>query len=336
MNKVGAIVLAAGKGTRMNSNKPKVTFNLAGKSLVERVVETASKLDSSLTCVIVGYKKEKVMELVDKYDNIAFAEQKEQLGTGHAVKIARDVFNDFSGDIFILCGDVPLTSPETLAGLLKAHREKNAACTVLTHLIDDPARYGRIIRDEKGNIDSIVEYKDASALQREIREINTGIYCFKKEMLFSALEDINNNNAQNEYYLPDTLKILNNRNEIVAGHVLDNFVEAAGINSQEQLAQLETEYYNNIKKHWMNQGVTIENPDSVIIGENVLIEKDVEIAANCVIKGKTVIRENASIGVNSLIIDSEIEKGCLLNGFNIVKNSKLTAGEVLEYQEIRN
>jgi len=332
MNKVGAIVLAAGKGTRMKSNKPKVTFSLAGKSLVERVVETASTLDSALTCVIVGYKKDQVIKLVDKYENIAFAEQVEQLGTGHAVKIAKDVFKAFEGDIFILCGDVPLTSSETLQGLLKTHRDNKAACTVLTHVIDDPARYGRIIRDEAGNIDSIVEYKDASAQQREIREINTGIYCFKKDKLFSSLEEITNDNAQNEYYLPDTLKILNNRNEIVSGHILEDFVEAAGINSQEQLAQLETEYYNKIKKHWLNNGVTLENPDSVIIGENVKIDKDVEIGANSVIKGFSVIKENSKIGVNSLIIDSEIDANCELMGFNIIIDSKIEANTKLDYQ----
>jgi UDP-N-acetylglucosamine diphosphorylase/glucosamine-1-phosphate N-acetyltransferase/2-amino-4-hydroxy-6-hydroxymethyldihydropteridine diphosphokinase len=333
MNKVGAIVLAAGKGTRMKSNKPKVTFSLAGKSLVERVVETASKLNSSLTCVIVGYKKDQVIELVDKYDNIAFAEQKEQLGTGHAVKIAKDVFNDFQGDIFILCGDVPLTRPETLEGLLKTHREQNAACTVLTHVIDDPARYGRIIRDANGNIDSIVEYKDASEEQRQIREINTGIYCFKKDKLFSALEQITNDNAQNEYYLPDTLKILNNENEIVAGHILDNFVEAAGINSQEQLAQLETEYYNDIKKKWLNQGVTIENPQSVIIGEKVIIERDVEISANTIIRGETLIKEASLIGPNSLIIDANIGEKTILKGYNIVVKQTLSDGQILDFQE---
>ena len=335
MNKVGAIVLAAGKGTRMKSNKPKVTFNLAGKSLVERVVETASKLDSSLTCVIVGYKKEQVINLVDKYDNIAFAEQKEQLGTGHAVKIASDVFQDFTGDIFILCGDVPLTRPDTLQGLLKTHRDQKAACTVLTHVIDDPARYGRIIRDGDGNIDSIIEYKDASESQREIREINTGIYCFKKDKLFSALEKITNDNAQNEYYLPDTLKILNQENEVVAGHILDDFVEAAGINSQEQLAQLEDEYYNKIKKGWLNQGVSIENPNSVIIGENVVIERDVEISANCIIKGRSVLKEGAKIGNNSLLVDSEIGEACQLKGYNIIIDNKIPANTVLDYQVIK-
>lgn len=331
MNKVGAIVLAAGKGTRMKSNKPKVTFNLAGKSLVERVVETASKLDSTLTCVIVGYKKDDVIKLVEKYDNIAFAEQKEQLGTGHAVKIAKDVFQDFEGDIFILCGDVPLTTPETLHGLLAAHRKYDAACTVLTHVIDDPARYGRIIRDESGNIDSIIEYKDASDEQRKIREINTGIYCFKNDKLFSVLEEITNDNAQNEYYLPDTLKILNERNEIVAGYVLDNFVEAAGINSQEQLAQLETEYYNKIKNHWLNNGVTIENPDSVIIGEDVQIGRDVEIGANCVIKGKSLIKENSFIGLNSLLMNCEIGENCELKGYNIIINNKVEAYAKIDY-----
>lgn len=333
MNKVGAIVLAAGKGTRMKSNNPKVAFSLAGKSLVERVVETASKLDSSLTCVIVGYEKEKVMRLVEKYDNVAFAEQREQLGTGHAVKMAQPVFADFDGDIFILCGDVPLTTPETLEALLETHRKNKAACTVLTHVMDDPARYGRIIRDDKGNVDSIVEYKDASEQIREIHEINTGIYVFQKEKLFSALKEITNDNAQNEYYLPDTLKILNDRDEVVAGHILDDFVEAAGINSQAQLAQLETEYYNKIKLHWMNNGVTIENPLSVIIGENATLGTDVHIASNVVIKGNSKIGDNTIIGLNSYLEDVEVGRDCKLAGFNIVIANKLQAETVLDYHE---
>lgn len=333
MNKVGAIVLAAGKGTRMKSNNPKVAFTLAGKSLVERVVETASKIGSTLTCVVVGYEKEKVMRLVEKYDNIAFAEQREQLGTGHAVKMAQPVFADFEGDIFILCGDVPLTTPETLHGLLKAHRENKAACTVLTHVMDDPARYGRIIRDAKGNVDSIVEYKDASKQIREIHEINTGIYVFQKDKLFSALQEITNDNAQNEYYLPDTLKILNNRKEIVAGHILDDFVEAAGINSQAQLAQLETEYYNKIKQHWMNNGVTIENPLTVIIGENVTLGTDVHIASNVVIKGNSKVGAEATIGLNSYLKDAEIGSNCTLEGFNIVIENKVSEKTVLKYNE---
>ncbi len=333
MNKVGAIILAAGKGTRMKSTKPKVAFELGGKSLVERVVETSLSLNSELTCVVVGYKKEIVMELVASYDNVEFAEQVEQLGTGHAVKIAKQVFDGFSGDIFILCGDVPLTKVDTLQNMLDTHRKSKNACTVLTHVIDDPARYGRIIRDANGNIDSIVEFKDANDSQREIHEINTGIYCFDKEKLFSALDKIDNNNAQNEYYLPDTLKILNSEGEKVGGHILEHFVEAAGINSQKQLAQLETEFYAKIKDHWMTEGVSIENPASVIIGEDVIIESDVSIGANTIIKGKSTIREGANIGPFCNLVNCVIEEEAILEGYNIIVDSHINEQEVISFRE---
>lgn len=333
MKNVGAIVLAAGKGTRMKSKKPKVVFQLADKALVQRVVETTLTLNSSLTCVVVGYKKEQVINFVKDYKNIAIAEQTEQLGTGHAVMMTENVFKDFTGDIFILCGDVPLTTKETLQGLLDAHRESGAACTVLTNVMDDPAHYGRIVRDANGHIDSIVEYKDASDKQRSICEINTGIYVFKKEKLFDALSKIDNNNVQHEYYLPDTLKVLNNEEEIVAGHVLENFVEAAGINSQEQLAQLEDEYYNNIRLKWLRNGVSIENPSSVIIGDEVVIDSDVIIEANSVIKGKSTILSGTKVGVNSLIKDSTIGENSKLSGYNLVINSSVPSESILTYGE---
>jgi UDP-N-acetylglucosamine diphosphorylase/glucosamine-1-phosphate N-acetyltransferase len=333
MNKVGAIILAAGKGTRMKSSKPKVAFRLGGKSLIERVVETALDIDSTLTCVVVGYKKEIIMELVDSYKGVTFAEQKEQLGTGHAVKMAKEAFADFEGDVFILCGDVPLTKSSTLKEMLEAHRASNAACTVLTHVIDDPARYGRIIRDENGNIDSIVEFKDANDEQRAIREINTGIYCFNKHKLFDALEKIDNNNAQNEYYLPDTLKILNNAGEKVGGHILEHFVESAGINSQKQLAELETEFYTNIKEKWMTEGVTIQNPSTVIIGEDVIIERDVVIGASTIIEGKTTIKEGSDIGPFCLIRNSLIDEEALLEGYNIIVDSHINEQEVISLRE---
>ncbi len=328
MSSVASIILAAGKGTRMKSNKPKVVFKLADKPLVQRVVETAVKADCDLINVVVGYQKETVMGAIQTDCELLFSEQVEQNGTGHAVMVARDAMPDFEGEIFILCGDVPLLTAETLKKMIKEHRANKASCTVLTAFMDDPAMYGRIVRFPDGNVDRIVEFKDANDEQRAINEINTGIYCFNSQDLFGALDKLDNNNAQGEYYLTDTLSILNNEGKVVGSAVLENFVEAAGVNSQAQLAELETAYYDEIKLNFMNNGVTIENPSTVIIGDDVEIARDVTIQANSIIKGKTLIEEGAFIGPNCYIVDSKISENSILEGFNIVKDSTINDQEV--------
>jgi len=242
MKKTAAIILAAGKGTRMKSDKPKVIFELAGKPMINRVVETANKINSDLIAIVVGYKKDLVIGAVPKNDNIKFVEQIQQNGTGHAVMVTHEIFNDFDGDIFILCGDVPLLRYKTLEDIQQHHRENSASCTVLTAFMDDALKYGRIVRNTDDNVQRIVEFKDATEKEKEIKEINTGIYCFDAKDLFNALKNINNNNNQNEYYLTDVLEILNNKNKLVTSVILRDMVEASGVNSKEQLADLETEF----------------------------------------------------------------------------------------------
>ena len=322
MSEVGVIILAAGKGTRMKSEKPKVTFELAGKSLLQRVINTSLKINSKLIGVVVGFKKELVVKSIIKHPNIQFVDQDQQNGTGHAVKCAKDLFADFTGTVFILCGDVPLLRAETLLEMLSFHEKSNAKCTVLTMLLDDPDKYGRIVRDDNNNVKEIVEFKDASEEIRLINEINTGIYCFDSVELFKSLEKVDNNNQQNEYYLTDVIKILYNNNEKVESVLLNDISEAAGINSQIQLAELEAEHYKKNREYWMNNGVTIENPDSVLIQEDVLIENDVYISANVKITGNTILKSNAYIGLNSYVHNSVIESESVLKGFNVVLNQK--------------
>ncbi|MDP8201690.1 MAG: sugar phosphate nucleotidyltransferase [Candidatus Tenebribacter burtonii] len=249
MKKTAAIILAAGKGTRMKSDKPKVIFELAGKPMINRVVETANKINSDLIAIVVGYKKEQVIDVVPKNDNIKFVEQVQQNGTGHAVMVTEKNFKDFDGDVFILCGDVPLLRHKTLKKIQAHHSKHNASCTVLTAVMDNALKYGRIVRNTDGNVQRIVEFKDATKEEKKITEINTGIYCFDAKNLFAALKKIDNNNNQNEYYLTDTLKILNNKNELVTSVILDDMVEASGVNSKEQLANLETEFLHR-QKHF--------------------------------------------------------------------------------------
>ncbi|MBT3169507.1 MAG: NTP transferase domain-containing protein [Candidatus Cloacimonetes bacterium] len=243
MKKTASIILAAGKGTRMQSEKPKVIHQLAQKAMITRVIETAQKVNSELIATVVGYKKEEVIAIIPQNDKIKFIEQKEQNGTGHAVMVTENTFKNFDGNIFILCGDVPLLRHQTLEKILAHHLAENAVCTVLTAVMDDALKYGRIVRNETGNVLKIVEFKDATDSQKEIKEINTGIYCFDSKSLFDALSQITNKNNQNEYYLTDTLEILNNENKLVTSVLLDDMIEAAGVNSKEQLAELETEYF---------------------------------------------------------------------------------------------
>jgi UDP-N-acetylglucosamine diphosphorylase/glucosamine-1-phosphate N-acetyltransferase len=243
MSRTATIILAAGQGTRMKSEKPKVVHELAGTAMINRVVETSFKMDSDLIAVVVGYKKDVVISTVPASDKITFVEQNEQNGTGHAVMMCEEAFRNFDGTVFILCGDVPLLRWQTLEKMLRYHQEKQAACTVLTAVMDDALKYGRIVRNADGNVQKIVEFKDASDVEKEINEINTGIYCYDSKSLFEALKFVNNDNMQNEYYLTDTLEILNNQDKLVTSVILDDMVEASGVNSKEQLANLETEFY---------------------------------------------------------------------------------------------
>ncbi len=334
MNKTGAIILAAGKGTRMKAEKAKVVFKLAEKEMIRRVSETALRIDCDPVGVVVGYKKETVMAAIPADERISFIEQKEQNGTGHAVMVCAELFKDFEGDLLILCGDIPLLSEETLQRLLSTHRENEAACTVLTIKLEDPASYGRIIRDGNDQVVKIVEYKDATLQEKEIDEINTGIYCFDSKLLFSSLHKIDNNNNQQEYYLTDTLGILNGMGKKVIGLVTRQAAEVTGINSQIELSQLEDELYARIKDYWLTNGVTIENPASVIIGEDVELQPEVEIGAGVIIKGKTRISRGAVIGAYSYLEDARIGEGAVLKGFNIVKGAEIETGSLLSYQEM--
>jgi len=236
------IILAAGKGVRMKSDLPKVAHLLAGKSLVERVVSTAEHFKPEKIVVVVGYKKNVVIECLSEFDNISFVEQKEQLGTGHAVYVTRDNFKKFDGTVIILPGDVPLLKEKTLENLINVHEEKKAVATVLTVDLNDPTGYGRIVRNDEGYVEKIVEHKDASEEIRKIKEINSGIFCFDAQELFSVLPKIDQDNSQNEMYLTDALELLKKEGKSIAAVKVDDPIEVAGINSKEQLQELEKQY----------------------------------------------------------------------------------------------
>ncbi|MBC8313472.1 MAG: NTP transferase domain-containing protein [Candidatus Cloacimonetes bacterium] len=243
--KTSVIILAAGKGVRMKSELPKVANKLAGTSLIERVVETFRRFSVQDIFVVVGHKKEIVKDCLSSFTNIKFALQEPQNGTGHAVMMAENFFSDFDGNVFVIPGDVPLLSSETLQNLENLHNKEDASATVLTAVLDDPAEYGRIVRNDENFVEKIVEFRDANEDEKRINEINSGIFCFKSEHLFSALKKIDNDNAQNELYLTDTLEILKNEGKKIAAMIVQNPMEISGVNSQEQLAFLENYIQKN-------------------------------------------------------------------------------------------
>ncbi|MBC8525793.1 MAG: NTP transferase domain-containing protein [Candidatus Cloacimonetes bacterium] len=239
------IILAAGKGVRMKSELPKVAFKLAGTSLIERVVNTTFKLPVQNIVVVIGHRKEIVKDCLASFTNIKFAVQVPQNGTGHAVMMTEEYFSEYDGNVIIIPGDVPLLSAETLVELESLHNQENASATVLTVILDDPSEYGRIVRDRQGFVEKIVEFKDANEDEKKVKEINSGIFCFKSKHLFSALKKVDTNNAQNELYLTDTLEILKKAGKKIAAMTVQSPIEVSGVNSQKQLAFLESYIQKN-------------------------------------------------------------------------------------------
>ncbi|MBM4116764.1 hypothetical protein FJ251_03345 [bacterium] len=236
-----ALILAAGKGTRMKSDLPKVLHTLQGRPLLHWVIAAARAAGLTPQVIVVGHQAERVEASLaaDGVGDLRFVLQAEQHGTGHAAQVARPALADLAGDLVVLAGDVPLIRPGTLSDLLAAHRARQAAATVLTAELADPTGYGRILRDAAGDLLAIREHRDASAAERAVREINSGIYCFRLPALRAALDALRPENDQGEYYLTDTLAILRGQGERIAAHRCVDPAEIAGINDREQLATLE-------------------------------------------------------------------------------------------------
>ena len=236
------MVLAAGKGVRMKSELPKVFHDLAGKPMLEHVISTLQKIEVKKILVVVGHKKELIIEHF-KGTNVTFVEQKEQLGTGHAVMQAEPYLSDFSGRVLVLAGDVPLLRSETIKKLIDFHVSHHSSATVLTAELPDAANYGRIIRNQDGLILKIVEKKDASPEELKVREINTGTFCFESKSLFFALSQVKAENAQKEYYLTDTIEILRRQGQPVFACLAENYQETLGVNTPEELRELEARFF---------------------------------------------------------------------------------------------
>lgn len=301
------VVLAAGEGKRMKSEKSKVVFKVLGKEMVNRVIDEAKKAGVDSVCVVVGHKAEMVMEAVG--DRAEFVTQHEQKGTGHAVMQAKE-FICKSDNVMILAGDTPLITAETLKNAMAAHDENKNSCTVITSVIDNPFGYGRIIRDTNSGVAKIVEQKDATDEEKAVKEINSGMYCFDSAMLVNALDKITNNNAQGEYYLTDTLAIMKESGLKVGAYVVENSEEISGVNDRLQLSQAEQVMKKRINTYHALNGVTIIDLDNTYIEDDVVIGQDTVVYPGTTIEKGSVIGKNAVIGQNCRIVNSTVGDGC--------------------------
>jgi bifunctional UDP-N-acetylglucosamine pyrophosphorylase/glucosamine-1-phosphate N-acetyltransferase len=291
------IILAAGLGTRMKSSTIKILHRAAGRPIIDYVLDLASGLCRTPPVMIVGFQRDAVQSSVG--ERARYAVQDQQLGTGHAVLQAATLLEAGAGvagkQILILSGDVPLTRPETLQRLLDEHERAGNALTLLTMKLDRPAMYGRIVRDESGAVARIVEAKDASDEQKQINEVNAGIYVFNGEHLFDNLRNLSPENAQKEYYLTDLLAVIRNAGHRVGAVVADDPVEALGVNSRGELAQVENEIQRRVVDRLMSEGVTFRNPSTVVIDSSVSIGPDTVVYPFVTLEGMTRIGEGCVI-----------------------------------------
>jgi bifunctional UDP-N-acetylglucosamine pyrophosphorylase/glucosamine-1-phosphate N-acetyltransferase len=317
---LASIILAAGEGTRMKSKHPKVLHQVAGKTMVEHVMDAAAKVGSDRTVLVVGSGKEAVEAALSGRD-VQFAHQIERLGTGHAVRIALDALCQET-HVLILCGDTPLLTSETLASLVERHESSEALCTVLTADLEDPFGYGRILRDSEDQVLGIVEEKDASPAEKQIREINSGVYVVRREVLLNEVPRISNDNVQKEYYLTDLLKLIRESGGKVCAYKTQDAQEISGVNSRVQLSVCEQVFRQRLCETLMLGGVTMIDPQSVYVDTDVVIGRDTVIYPGCVLEKGTVIGEDCVIGPNARL------KGCVVGNGVSIKDSTVVESRI--------
>ncbi len=317
-NNLEVIILAAGLGTRMKSATVKVLHRAAGRPIIDYVVDLASQVSEKPPIVVVGYQREVVQKWLG--DRARYAVQEEQLGTGHAVLQAAQVLGKAGGrKILILSGDVPLTRAETLEYLIEEHERSGSALTLLTMRLADPAMYGRIVRDSKGAVTRIVEAKDATQEEKKIDEVNAGIYLFDGDQLFDNLRRLSSHNAQGEYYLTDVLGMLRKSGKRVGAVIVDDPVEALGVNSRAELATVESEIQRRVVEKLMAEGVTFRNPATVVIDSLVTIGPDTVIYPFVTVEGATKIGRGCVL-----------DPGVHLHNVRVGNNVHLKSGTVAE------
>jgi bifunctional UDP-N-acetylglucosamine pyrophosphorylase/glucosamine-1-phosphate N-acetyltransferase len=315
------VVLAAGEGTRMRSSVPKPLHAICGRPMLVHVVAALSELEVDRLVVVVGFGRDEVAktvaeELSDRSLAVELVTQPVRRGTGDATQLAlgvlpEDLGEDEAGDfdVLVLPGDTPLIRPATLASLVQAHREADAAATMLVAIPEDPGGYGRVVRGRGGRVLRVVEEADASEEEREIGEVNTSIYCFRRSALAPALRRVGADNAQGEHYLTDVIELLASGGHLVVARETVDPVEVTGVNDRRQLAEAEAAMRERLCEAWMDQGVRFVDPATTYLDVGVELAPDVTLLPGCVLQGRTVVREGATIGPWSRIVDSTIGAG---------------------------
>ena len=299
--KLKTLILAAGKGTRMKSELPKVIHKVNGIPMISKIISVLNGLEPEENILILGHKKEEVLKVVGEETD--YVVQTEQLGTGHAVIQAKEKLADYDGDVMVLCGDTPLLREETLRKLYNFHKESGAVTTVLTSIYENPFGYGRIVKED-GLVKAIVEEKEATPEVKKIKEVNAGVYCFNSRELFNALARINNNNEKGEYYLTDVIGIQVGEGKKVQSFVLEDNMEILGVNSKVELAQASEVLRGRKNLELMENGAILIDPKATYVEESVKVGKDTVIYPGAVLQGNTVIGENCEILGTTRIIDS--------------------------------
>lgn len=310
-----ALILAAGEGTRMKSDLPKVAHAILGVPMVSFVVTAARAAGCDRVVAVTGHGAETVERILS---DVTCVRQERQLGTGHAVTCARDALLGIEGSLVVLSGDTPLMSADTIAGLIALRESSGSAVTVLTTRMPDPTGYGRIVRDRDGAVRAIVEDKDCTPEQRRIDEVNTGTYCFDGAVLFAHLERLTTQNAQGEYYLTDMIEVLNDEGLTVSAMETLDPLETLGINTRVQLAEATKVFQRRTNHRLMLEGVTMVDPELVWVGPDVRIGRDVELLPMTTLLGSTFVDTGAVLGPNTRVTDSSIGAGAVVDSSVLV------------------
>jgi bifunctional UDP-N-acetylglucosamine pyrophosphorylase/glucosamine-1-phosphate N-acetyltransferase len=307
------VILAAGEGKRMKSSRSKLLHEVAGHSMLSYAVTAATTMQAEHIIVVIGHLRDQVeAHLAEIAPHVMTAVQEQQLGTGHAVQVALDQLTDVSGDVIVTMGDVPMLSGETLTALVVEHRTSQAAATVLTAQAPDPTGYGRILRDVDGMVTGIVEHRDADDIEREITEINSGIYVFDAATLRAALTELAPSNDQGELYLTDVLAVVRQAGKPVGAYLIDDLWQTEGVNDRIQLSRMNAELNRRILLRWMREGVTIVDPASTWVHASVDLASDVILLPGTSLEGATSVASGARIGPDTTLIDVEVGENAVV------------------------
>ena len=316
---VSAIVLAAGEGTRMRSARPKPLHLICGRAMVLHVIHSLQLLHPDRTVVVVGHGAEQVTKTVEErapeWANVTFAEQREQNGTGDAASIGMTALGgddyDDNATVVVVPGDTPLLRPATVRELVDPHLENANAATVLTSVMDDPSGYGRVIRKPDGQVSRIIEHGDATPDELDVREVNTSIYAFRRDLLGPALRKLTTDNAQHEYYLTDVISVLAEMGHRI-GAVKAPAGETQGVNDRWQLAKAERALRSRTNKAWLLNGVTMLDPRQTFVDVTVKIGRDVTLYPGTILQGSTVVGDGCEIGPDTRLVDCHVDAGAVV------------------------